>query len=158
MNALSYFAMGPQVRTVLADFTPADTVSPAVGMSGFLRRTPPVTTSTMPRERRLFVWFRHKMAAENMLADMLGDVPRLTPIHEADQLRGLPVRAPGTWIEVTNHEYVVPEQLKHQVKVSGLVVMELHDKWCREKRIAEIKDASRECRTFRTDIAPDDLL
>lgn len=102
------------------------------------RRTP--TTSTMPPERRLFVWFRHKMAAQALLADMLGDGPRLITVHEAAQLRGLPVLNPGTWIEITNHGYIVPEQIKHQVKVSGLVVMELNDQWCREKLIAEIKD------------------
>lgn len=157
MNALSYFDMGPQVMTVLADFTPADTVSPAVGMSDFLRRTPP-TTNTMPPERRLFVWFRHKQAAQAMLADMLGDVPRLTAVLDAPQLRGLPVRNPGTWIEVTNHEYVVPEIVKHQVKVSGLVVMELNDRWSRDAYSKQICDRSREFRVFRTDIAPDDLL
>lgn len=110
----------------------------------FNRKPPNVQTCTAPPERKRFVYYQHRVAAQALLADMLGDVPPLIPVHEAAQLRGLDAREPGTWVEVTHHPHLVPLTIWNAVVDAGLLVLTVCDTYRRNKATRDITRAVRE--------------
>jgi hypothetical protein len=90
------------------------------------RKPPEPTTCTMPPERKLWVFYQHKIAAQALLADMLGTTPTLTTVHEGAQFHGLG-RDPGTFVEVLNHPHYVPNQIRDDAVMCGLYWLTLDD-------------------------------
>lgn len=132
------------------------------GWPDFMPPPPEPVTSTTPAPRRIFVWFRHKQAAQALLADIFGDIPSLTAVHEAAELRGLPANARWTWVEVVDHDYVIPDVVHMAAKTAGLVHVTLSDKNARDAYSKKIRDFCRMMHpdkyTGRRNVAPDDML
>lgn len=107
-----------------------DQLAPRCAWASGRGQAPTVQTCTAPPERNLYVYYQHKIAAQALLADMLGDVPPLIAVHNADELRG----ERGTWVEVIDHPHKIPACIVRAARDAGLWGIFVHDIWRREKR------------------------